>query len=352
MTGSVLKYISVGLSFLFLPYVSFTSALAGKSPDISSCAAIEDKESRLDCYDAFFPPKSIPSEKNVDATQQFQQEKPIEPSYLSKLWGLDPQTRHPHFSFVPHRSSYILPFSQNNLPNKKPLKGETAEMDVDETEVAYQISFKVELWPDILGKDLDLWFGYTQRSFWQLFNTSESSPFRETNYEPEMLFNYRTHFDRDFLGLKCRMITLGFNHQSNGRSEPYSRSWNRIVANLGFERDDLTLLVKTWYRIPESSDDDDNPDTDDYFGYGEVWGHYYFDEKDYGVLGGHRFGIMVRNNLQTSNNRGALQLEWNFPLLDTLSGYIQYFTGYGENLLDYDHSVNRIGIGVMINDWN
>ena len=188
----------------------------------------------------------------------------------------------------------------------------------------------------------DLWFGYTQVSFWQFYNFDDSSPFRETNYEPELLLNFRTDFTLG--GWRGRFLNLGFNHQSNGQSEPLSRSWNRLIASAGFERGNLSLLLKGWYRIPESAEEDDNPRMERYLGYGEVWGYYFWK--------GHRFGLMLRNNLDFHTNRGAVQAEWSFPILERVSGYVQYYNGFGESLLDYNYRVNRIGVGFMLRDWN
>ena len=155
----------------------------------------------------------------------------------------------------------------------------------------------------------------------------------------------------DLLGMTLRTVNLGINHQSNGRGEPLSRSWNRIVANFGFEKknflfggDTAVFQLKTWYRIPESSSSDDNPDIEDYLGNGEIWGHYLWE--------GNRFGMMVRNNLDFNENHGAFQVEWSYPLTDRVSWYVQYYTGYGESLLDYDHPVNRLGVGFILTDWN
>jgi phospholipase A1 len=83
---------------------------------------------------------------------------------------------------------------------------------------------------------------------------------------------------------------------------------------------------------------------EDYLGYGEVWGFYFWK--------GNRFGIMLRNNLDFQTNRGAVQVEWSFPIVKQVAGYLQYFNGYGESLLDYNHRVNRIGIGFILRDWN
>lgn len=262
-------------------------------------------------------------------------------SYFTRLWELDKDARVGKPGVAFHRSNYALAFSYNDSPNPAPLQEVDPAKTLVKPEVTFQLSFKAKLWQDVFGKEMDLWFGYTQRSFWQLYNFNDSSPFRETNYEPEVLLNFRTRFS--ILGLKARFIQLGVNHQSNGQSEPLSRSWNRIVANIGLERGDLSLLLKGWYHFPESVVEDDNPGLNHYVGYGEVWA-YYFLKK-------HRLGVMLRDNLDFRENRGAVQLEWSFPLFAQIGGYVQYYLGYGESLLDYNHRVNRIGVGFILTDW-
>jgi phospholipase A1 len=322
------------------------AALADLAEGMADCAKIGNSVERLKCFDNLSGRQTPAQAKIPDPDTADAKAKIIDkPSVMSRQWELDPLTRKEAPIVRSHRSSYILPLTYNTTPNRTPVpNGEPIE-NMQNAEAKFQLSFKTKLWEDVVGKDMDLWFGYTQLSFWQIYNSAFSDPFRDTNYEPELLLNFRT--DYDLFGLKGRIINIGINHQSNGRAEPLSRSWNRIVANFGFEKSNFNLLVKTWYRIPESANNDDNPGIEAYMGYGEIWGSYYW--------GKHKFGVMFRNNLRLGDNKGAAQIEWGFPLPfinnDRFSGYVQYFNGYGEGLLDYNASSNRIGIGFILTDW-
>jgi len=63
--------------------------------------------------------------------------------------------------------------------------------------------------------------------------------------------------------------------------------------------------------------------------------------------------MMLRNQLESGFEDGAVELSWSIPVFNykPLKGYIQYFYGYGESLIDYDRKVNRIGVGISITDW-
>jgi phospholipase A1 len=310
-----------------------------------TCAEIDNDALRLRCYDeaAGRRPKHTGTPDRV-VTPSLAEQKPETPSggsVFSRMWQLDDESRRHRFAIMPHRQNYILPYTYNFAQEKLTYEKANPGTEIEDAESKFQLSLKMKLWEDILGTKMDLWAAYTQLSLWQVYNTEFSSPFRETNYEPELLLTYPTNID--LLGLQSRFIQVGINHQSNGRGEPLSRSWNRVTANFGFERDAFNLVLKTWARIPEKESQDDNPDITSYLGYGEIWAGT--------IWGNYHLGLMFRNNLRFDENRSALQCEVSFPLLEHLNGYIQYFAGYGESLIDYNHYTNRIGLGVMVKDW-
>ena len=315
---------------------------AAAAPALEECAKIDDDAARLRCFDEMTgrKPKAPPE---AEAPPQPAGARREEPTFMSRRWQLDAESRRKRFAIMSHRQNYILPYTYNFHQEKATYEAAYPDVEIQDAEVKFQISLKMKLWDDIVGLPLDLWAAYTQLSLWQFYNRDYSSPFRETNYEPEVLLNYRTNTDLFGL-LRSRFIQVGLNHQSNGRSEPLSRSWNRVVANFGFERGVFNAQLKTWIRIPESADNDDNRDITSYLGYGEMWMGTVW--RDF------HLALMLRNNLRfDGDNRGAMQFELSFPLIEHLNGYIQYFAGYGESLIDYNHFTNRIGAGVMVKDW-
>ncbi len=344
-----------------LPLALLVAGLHGPAHAVSiadweGCSSIPADVDRLACYDRVSgraQPEAAPSPPVDTAvatppapppdTPQAAAEAPELLSALSRHWELDDAAKQGAFLFRPHRPNYFLPLKYSNSPNDTPFQGSLVQPDLglDHVEAELQLSFKIKGMEGVFGHDdLDLWFGYTITSFWQAYNDTISSPFRETNYEPEAMLVYRT--DYSIGGFRGRFINLGFAHQSNGRGEGLSRSWNRIYAQFGFERDNLALLIRPWYRIPESDDEDDNPDIEDYLGRGDLQLVY--------RRGRDTYSLVLRNNFDRTDNRGSLKLNWSFPLYGRLKGYVQYFNGYGESLIDYNHSQQSLGIGVSLTE--
>ena len=317
-----------------------------KDDGFNECRTTCNDSNRLKHYDSRIP-RSAPETPKV------------EPGYLSSLWLLDNVSRQKEgrWAILPHQENYFLLYTYNGALDKQPYESVNPGTHLQNAEAKFQLSLKMKLLEDILGTNMDLWAAYTQLSLWQLWNFNNSAPFRETNYQPEAILNIPMDHDL-FDGWKLRFIQIvPINHQSNGQSEPLSRSWNRSMLNFGVEKvnlnwitreDSFDVLLKAWYRWPESAENDDNPSISSYLGYGELWAGYRWKNDE----SAHHFGLMFRNNLRfDGENRSTLQLGYDRTLVGPLNLYVQYFTGYGETLIDYNHYTNRIGAGVLIRNW-
>lgn len=257
---------------------------------------------------------------------------------LSDHWELDQGDKRGIFNFRPHNVNYLM-VTRTAHPNNAPYRPfrdiSDLATDLSHSELVFQLGFKTKLVEGAFGKPVDVWFGYTQNSFWQAGNRKASSPFRETNYQPELMVV--TPLDFNVLGMRARFLNLGIVHQSNGQASTLSRSWNRVYAQLGLERGGWTVSGRVWKRINESAADDNNPNIVDYMGRGDLNVTY--------RNNGHDYSALIRRNFST--DRGAVQLSWAFPLAGHFKGYVQYFSGYGQSLIDYDYYQNSAGIGIL-----
>ena len=247
------------------------------------------------------------------------------------------------FAMTQHRQNYILPMTYITNPNSAG-NSELTEENIDKKEAKFKVSTKFPLYLEEAGFD-GVYFGFTLTSFWQLYNSEVSKPFRETNYEPEVFWQETA--DYSVFGYKFNTFQVGFNHMSNGQSGLQSRSWNRLFASIVFSDNDDIYYLKTWYRIPEDEKDDindptgdDNPDIQDY--YGRI-------ELGYGrKIGAFKMMALLRNNLDFDENRGSIQLDFTYPISDRYELLLQYFNGYGDSLIDYNRSQERIGVGFQL----
>jgi len=258
-------------------------------------------------------------------------------SAISRRFESEFDTMDRPYTLTAHRPNYVLPYTYNSRPNNVPFDFLGSGDVVRREEAKFQVSFKFPLTHDLLVPDSTLFFAYTNQSWWQLYNTDFSSAFRESDHEPELFV--RHYGGPSFAGLNIRGWDFGFVHQSNGRPQPLSRSWNRLFANVAFDAGNLAVAVKAWYRLPEDADQDDNPEIYRYLGYGEVRAFY--------TPNRNTFGLMLR----PGTDKGAVEFTWSYPLSNFLRIYASYFNGYGESLLDYDHRVERFGIGIALNDY-
>lgn len=351
-----------------LPLLAATMAHA-QNPDpmdIRACTAIESDSQRLACYDHATGRVNLPAARKRayqgdNGIGMFSHDHPAPATadagdpdtttpltLLDSRWELAPEAKLGTFNIRGYKPVYVLPIyatsNRNNRPTSpNPDNTVPVSQPLQNAEMKFQLSLKTKVMQDVFGDaGGDLWVAYTQSSRWQVYNSRRSEPFRETNYEPEAMLVFNTHYR--VLGWEGRLLGIGVDHQSNGRSNPRSRGWNRVIADIGFERDGWTVMLRPWWRVPESRTSDDNPDISDYMGRGEVQVVHEWHSQE--------FGMMLRHSLRGgSRSHGAGRLTWSFPLGGNLRGYMELFKGYGESLIDYNHNATYLGAGVSLLDW-
>ncbi|ASR44586.1 phospholipase [Xanthomonas citri pv. mangiferaeindicae] len=348
---------------------------------LEACLAVEQDAQRLACYDAFAG-RQAPPTPQADVTAERARELRRDPAALAEVlsaesasrnlyardttrgledaianagqgslldsrWELAKDSKLGIFNLRAYKPLYLLPVFWTSDVNRTPSSPNPANtvtdpIALDSTEAKFQISFKTKAVENLFGNNGDIWMGYTQSSRWQVYNSEASRPFRETNYEPEILMVFRNNYGLPG-GWRGRMTGIGINHQSNGRGDPLSRSWNRVMFNFGFDRQNWALTARPWIVLGEGSDSD-NPDIADYMGRGDLTLSH--------VRDGHQFTLMARHSLRGGDrSHGALQFDWGFPIHRNFRGHLQVFDGYGESLIDYNHKATYVGLGISLMDW-
>lgn len=226
-----------------------------------------------------------------------------------------------------------------------------------ENQIKHQLSFKYNL---IYPFNTGLYFGYTQTSLWKMYD--RSAPFVDTNYNPEFFYefingnNIFNNIDFEYISFK-----LGFfEHKSNGRYKPESKSLNRsyIQLNLttGLNLIELGGNCKIWYYYTSDKE------LYQYSGIGEGSlfiqlhnkGNYLDEEIIYirGGIGGSYLGKQDRDKIKFGySGKNWIESGISIRLISIRIQpyfFINYFHGYNEFMLNYtEKTENAIRFGVL-----
>lgn len=243
---------------------------------------------------------------------------------------------------MPYKNNYIVYSQLFSGVNQSPYEAAfpTYPFHFEDYEMQLQVSLMVPIWLDMFGLPLTTYVAYTNRSFWQFFDIDDSQPFRETNHEPEVWLAW--FYDQYWGDFNAEMLWLGWEHQSNGQFAVLSRGWNRAYLDFYFNYKSLSLSIRPWLVMGDGAKEDEAYDYGKYIGNGEVHGIYTWRHINMGVTWSYSY-----SGLQY----GSIKSDLEIPISQYVSGYVRYFYGYGESLIDYDYKSNTLSAGIVLDSW-
>lgn len=202
------------------------------------------------------------------------------------------------------------------------------------SDVKFQISFAVRLTKNTLPWNSFLFLAYTQKTFWNVFQ--ESLPMGDINFNPAIGWS-KPFFSH---GRYAGKLSLILEHESNGRDGPESRSWNRIsVSGMAMIDEMLRVHAKFWIPIIDS---ENNRDITKYAGIFQS-GVQVTTRNQRWNFG---FTWVKRGNFKLDFNT-IWEISWLISPKTNINLYVQYYNGYGEDLLHYKQFRSMLRAGVV-----
>ncbi len=211
---------------------------------------------------------------------------------------------------------------------------------VGENDAKLQFSFKYRL-----VDDFNLYLVYGNLIFWDIYKSSQ--PYRDINFNPEVFYRIPGWSKGPF------SIDLGYWHNSNGKDQEESRSWDRLYLRFntyikykGIEFYWMTTAYKN------TGTGVNNNDIRKYLGF---WETAIYATR---LLGNNKENLDLEFILKSGEDgrpfafqkdKGSILIGAKFTLgIPRMNPYfyIQYFNGYGESLLDYDKRTKEIRAGI------
>ena len=235
--------------------------------------------------------------------------------------------KHPYFSL----------FKDNYFIGGIPIGEKITSRNSD---VKFQISVSQRLTKSKLPFDSYLFLQYTQKAFWNVFQAS--LPMRDLNFNPGIGLGHLIIRKNKYIGKAYVMVE----HESNGRDSIENRSWNKLTLGAA------VLLNKNWEVqfkgwIPVI-DGKENDDILKYNGIFQVAANYRTDNRRLNL------GLILTNRLTWFSFNTQVELSYKFNNNENQYFFVQYYNGYGENLLEYNQfkSILRVGFVIKPQDFS
>ncbi|SBW01034.1 conserved exported hypothetical protein [uncultured Dysgonomonas sp.] len=228
---------------------------------------------------------------------------------------------------IPPFGIYKDNFFITGIPLNQKITNNTAD-------AMFQISIRHRLTKSILPFGTFAYLTYTQKSFWNIY--AESSPFRDTNYNPGVgLAKVILHKNR-LLGVAFIQIK----HESNGREKEESRSWNYLsLAAKYYINPQFNISGEFW--LPYV-DGDNNKDLLDYKGLGQI-NVSLTDARQKWWL---EMQLNQRKGFGNINTIASIAFKVSKSSNQYL--FLRFQDGYGDSLLDYNKYSMNVRIGMCI----
>ena len=235
--------------------------------------------------------------------------------------------KHPYFSL----------FKDNYFIGGIPIGEKITSRNSD---VKFQISVSQRLTKSKLPFDSYLFLQYTQKAFWNVFQAS--LPMRDLNFNPGIGLGHLIIRKNKYIGKAYVMVE----HESNGRDSIENRSWNKLTLGAA------VLLNKNWEVqfkgwIPVI-DGKENDDILKYNGIFQVAANYRTDNRRLNL------GLILTKRLTWFSFNTQVELSYKFNNNENQYLFVQYYNGYGENLLEYNQfkSILRVGFVIKPQDFS
>lgn len=203
------------------------------------------------------------------------------------------------------------------------------------SDVKFQVSIAQRLTKSTLPFNTYLYLFYTQKCMWNVFENS--MPMRDFNFNPGIGLAKPLFVKNRYVG----KVTLMIEHESNGRDGIESRSWNKVsLASNIFIDPNFMVHGKVWIPI---IDGQNNQDILYYSGIYQVGTTFTTPNKRFG------FALtMVKRKGWNFKYNTIWEVNYRLFKDENQFLFLQYYNGYGENLLDYNQYHSRLRIGLVI----